>query len=79
MPIPVVDHVEHIVWRDVAATRVHYKPRSEGGYTDSALYIDGCPYCEQEKADGNCFFPSHFAGTRCESGKHNHCTCDSCF
>ena len=25
------------------------------------------------------FHPSHDASHRCESGKHNHCSCDTCF
>ncbi len=25
------------------------------------------------------FVPSHKASNRCESGKHPHCTCDTCF
>lgn len=49
------------------------------GETKPGIYVDGCAYCEREKAAGNTFFPRHFASDRCESGKHNHCTCDTCF
>jgi hypothetical protein len=35
-----------------------------------------CPSCDREKGD---FHPSHDASESCESGKHNHCTCDTCF
>ena len=35
-----------------------------------------CKYCDGEKGS---FHPSHDASSGCESGKHNHCTCDSCF
>lgn len=35
-----------------------------------------CAYCARETSD---FFPSHDAGSNCQSGRHNHCTCDSCF
>lgn len=42
-----------------------------------------CAYCEKERAkqkDGAIpFFPPHDASSGCESGKHNHCTCDTCF
>lgn len=27
----------------------------------------------------NIFAPRHKASNRCESGKHSHCTCDTCF
>jgi hypothetical protein len=36
--------------------------------------IDGCGY----PSHGG-FEPDHFALSTCRSGKHNHCTCDSCF
>ena len=35
-----------------------------------------CQSCDRETSD---FHPSHDASERCESGKHNHCTCDTCF
>ena len=35
-----------------------------------------CPFCDGETTD---FHPSHDASPRCESGKRNHCSCDSCF
>lgn len=38
-----------------------------------------CAYCDRERTAGNNFFPSHDASDRCESGKHPHCTCDTCF
>jgi hypothetical protein len=38
-----------------------------------------CSYCDAERARGNTFFPSHDASPRCQSGRHNHCTCDTCF
>jgi hypothetical protein len=41
---------------------------------DGMCGIDGCTY----KTKGG-FSPSHFALSTCRSGKHNHCTCDSCF
>jgi hypothetical protein len=38
--------------------------------------VAGCPSCDREKGD---FHPSHDASESCESGKRNHCTCDTCF
>jgi hypothetical protein len=36
-----------------------------------------CGYCDKQKEGG--FFPPHDASVNCESGRHNHCTCDTCF
>lgn len=36
-----------------------------------------CPFCEQHCDDP--MMPYHDASDRCESGKHPHCTCDTCF
>lgn len=36
-----------------------------------------CAYCDREGA--NTFHPPHDASDRCESGKHAHCSCDTCF
>jgi hypothetical protein len=36
-----------------------------------------CRYCDQCRTDP--MMPYHEASDRCESGKHNHCTCDTCF
>jgi hypothetical protein len=36
-----------------------------------------CLYCDTHR--GESFFPLHDASERCESGKHAHCTCDTCF
>lgn len=38
-----------------------------------------CTTCDRERAQGNDFHPSHDASDRCESGKHAHCSCDTCF
>ena len=38
-----------------------------------------CPTCDREREAGNDFHPAHDAGRLCQSGGHNHCTCDSCF
>lgn len=39
--------------------------------------IANCPFCAQHGADP--MMPYHDASDRCESGKHPHCTCDTCF
>lgn len=38
-----------------------------------------CAYCDRERAQGVNFHPPHDASPNCESGKHSHCTCDTCF
>jgi hypothetical protein len=38
--------------------------------------IAACAYCQENKG---VMHPPHFASSRCESGKRNHCTCDICF
>jgi len=61
----------------IPATIVRYK--GSGSYNPSAIYVDDCSYCQSEKEAGEVCFPDHFAGNRCESGKHTHCSCDRCF
>lgn len=38
---------------------------------------DGCTYCNQNRDTE--MMPPHDASPRCESGGHNHCSCDICF
>lgn len=38
-----------------------------------------CKYCDDERVDGNDFHPAHDASNNCESGKRQHCSCDTCF
>lgn len=38
-----------------------------------------CTYCDRERARANNFHPPHDAARNCMSGKHNHCSCDTCF
>lgn len=38
-----------------------------------------CAYCDRERAQGNKWFPPHTARPQCQSGQHNHCTCDTCY
>jgi hypothetical protein len=48
--------------------------RAFGGKTK---WRSDCGYCQHEMESD--FFPYHDASNFCESGKHNHCTCDTCF
>lgn len=36
-----------------------------------------CAYCDAHHPSE--MMPHHDASPRCESGKRNHCTCDTCF
>ena len=38
-----------------------------------------CAYCDGERTAGRIFHPPHDASANCESGKHPHCSCDTCF
>lgn len=74
---PVTITAESITHHGVAATKVSYDKGVK--YVPTAIYVDGCDYCDREKEAGSTFFPSHFASARCRSGSYNHCTCDTCF
>jgi hypothetical protein len=50
-----------------------------GGNRRHKLPPGECPYCDREREQGVSFHPSHDASESCKSGKHPHCTCDSCF
>ena len=64
---------ERLFYHGVMCTRV----RHDNG--TAALYVDGCAYCEREKASGQVHFPRHWASELCESGKRDHCTCGVCW
>jgi hypothetical protein len=75
---------EAIDYHGVPATRVTYAKTASAGIERASwniieVYVDGCAYCDKEKAVGSTFFPNHFASERCESGKRKHCSCDGCF
>ena len=36
-----------------------------------------CSYCDRDRNDT--MMPPHDASRFCESGKHDHCTCDTCY
>ena len=38
-----------------------------------------CAYCDELRERGETFHPPHRASARCRSGRHDHCTCDTCF
>ncbi|MEK6880048.1 MAG: hypothetical protein AABY22_10590 [Nanoarchaeota archaeon] len=41
---------------------------------------ENCKFClEQDPLNSGVMFPPHEASESCESGKHEHCTCDVCF
>ena len=41
---------------------------------------NGCQiYYDNPSFPNQVFSPRHEANNNCESGKHNHCTCDICF
>ncbi len=55
-------------------------------YLESIGELDSnCKMCQEifypqhRKGNFNVFAPRHKAMSHCESGKRNHCTCDSCF
>lgn len=50
-----------------------------GGNRRHKLPAGECPYCDRERANNTTFHPAHDASDRCESGKHPHCSCDTCF
>jgi hypothetical protein len=50
-----------------AATYFQFAPEGE------------CSYCDRARATGDLMMPPHTASPRCESGNHNHCTCDRCY
>ena len=58
--------------RHVEAVALLRKP----GGRRHKLPVGECASCDRETSD---FHPSHDASDRCESGKHSHCTCDTCF
>jgi hypothetical protein len=49
---------------------------------DRGSLVPGCLGCQERYEAVNPFSvlaPNHEASRFCESGKRNHCTCDSCF
>ena len=60
------------VSRDIARHSSHHS-----GPRRHKLAPGQCPYCDRERDHPH--HPYHDASARCESGRHNHCTCDLCF
>ncbi len=52
---------------DIPAHRYTLAPRGE------------CAYCDRARDTGDTMCPPHTASSRCNSGKHDHCTCDTCY
>lgn len=50
-----------------------------GGGRRHKLPPGECKACDREREAGSSFHPSHDASEYCKSGKHSHCTCDTCF
>jgi hypothetical protein len=38
-----------------------------------------CAYCDRLRAERSTYHPNHNASPRCQSGRRDHCTCDTCF
>jgi len=51
-------------------------PRGWLGHGEAHTMEVVCPTCI---AQGSGMGPSHNASRRCESGRRDHCTCDTCF
>lgn len=64
----------HPTFGDILAA---FKGNIERKHQPRLRCVEGCAYCERNKGDS--MMPSHDASSRCESGKHNHCACDTCF
>jgi hypothetical protein len=47
----------------------------EAAEADRKAEMAACPTCQRDDPRG----PAHFASRRCESGRRNHCTCDTCY
>lgn len=41
--------------------------------------VAGCTTCDRIRREHGGHGPSHDPSARCGSGKHTHCTCDTCF
>jgi len=48
------------------------------GKTVRRYRVAGCPTCDRDP-EAKQMMPPHDASEHCESGKHEHCSCDSCF
>lgn len=54
----------------------NYHPNSKMCRKCHNKAINNCKTCQEYKRE---IYPNHFASSNCESGKRNHCTCDTCF
>lgn len=53
---------------DIVAAIQPDRPRSR------RTKVPGCPSCDNDEHG-----PAHYASPNCQSGGHNHCSCDTCF
>ena len=50
-----------------------------GGKRRHKAPLGECRYCDRERTAATDYHPSHDASDACQSGKHSHCSCDTCF
>lgn len=41
--------------------------------------VGECVSCDRARESSDTMAPRHTASDRCQSGKRNHCTCDTCY
>lgn len=58
------------------AQKIEVLKRAQAALKARLAEIEACAFCQKNKGK---MAPPHFASPNCESGKHNHCTCDACF
>lgn len=54
----------------------HLKIRAEGIAKFAKPEMADCAYCAEVSVYGG---PGHHASSNCRSGRHPHCTCDTCY
>lgn len=72
-PNTVVEKMDQIAKRIAAVESTLIQPKRHKAEPGE------CQSCDDYRAEGTDFHPPHDASDRCESGKHNHCSCDTCF
>ena len=59
----------------IATVDIDYDKASKAlALSDKVVEQANCPTCQLGG-----MMPPHFASPRCESGRRNHCSCDTCF
>lgn len=68
------------VEREAARPLVYERTETIARLEASGDLVPGCPGCaDHYRAGGHAFAPRHKASETCRSGKHSHCSCDTCF